>query len=209
MLATAIAIGVGSALFVRTLIFPDRPRAEVRHLVRSLRRASTSALDVVTDPGGYDLAILRRRLDRLGETALMIDDWLDRHDAAQSLSITSDESGAAGLRRPGRHGAGGESAQGARPGQAMAHRSGERDHLATNLSAGQPHPTTSCARLAKVPPPRRTAPICPSPRASPPWSRTERCRHTSRSTTSPPTRWAPPRPRAPSLRHRPMRRSRG
>ena len=43
------------------------------------------------DRGEHDLAVLRRRLDRLGETALMIDDWLDRHDAAQSLSVTSED----------------------------------------------------------------------------------------------------------------------
>ena len=41
--------------------------------------------------GECDLAVLRRRLDRLGETALMIDDWLDRHDAAQLLSVTSED----------------------------------------------------------------------------------------------------------------------
>jgi uncharacterized membrane protein YccC len=89
VLATAIAVGLGATLIVRTLIFPDRPRAEVRHLVRALRRASTAVLDVVTNPDESDPATLRRQLDRLGETALMIDDWLDRHNAARSLSITS------------------------------------------------------------------------------------------------------------------------
>ena len=63
----------------------------MRRLVRALRGASTAVLDVATDRDEYDLAVLRRRLDRLGETALMIDDWLDRHDAAQSLSVTSDD----------------------------------------------------------------------------------------------------------------------
>jgi uncharacterized membrane protein YccC len=91
VLAAAIAVGLGATLVVRTLIFPDRPRAEVRHLVRALRRASTAVLDVAANPGENDLATLRRRLDRLGETALMIDDWLDRHDAARSLSITSED----------------------------------------------------------------------------------------------------------------------
>lgn len=86
--AGAIAVGLSATLFVRTLIFPDRPRVEVIRLVRALRGASVSVLDVATDRDD-DLAVLRRRLDRLGETALMIDDWLDRHDAAQSLSVTS------------------------------------------------------------------------------------------------------------------------
>lgn len=91
ILAVAIAVGLGASLFVRTVVFPDRPRAEMRRLVRALRNASTSLLDVATEPDEYDLATLRRRLDRLGETALMIDDWLDRHDAAQSLSVTSED----------------------------------------------------------------------------------------------------------------------
>jgi uncharacterized membrane protein YccC len=91
VLAAAIAVGLGATMVVRTLIFPDRPRAEVRHLVRALRGASTAVLDVATNPAENDLATLRRRLDRLGETALMIDDWLDRHDAARSLSITSED----------------------------------------------------------------------------------------------------------------------
>jgi uncharacterized membrane protein YccC len=91
VLAGAVAVGVGSTLIVRTLIFPDRPRAEVRHLVRALRGASVAVLDVAANPGANDVATYRRRLDRLGETALMIDDWLDRHDAAQSLSVTSED----------------------------------------------------------------------------------------------------------------------
>ena len=91
VLAVAIAIGLGATLLVRTLILPDRPALEVRRLVRALRNASTAVLDVATDCDEFDLAVLRRRLDRLGETALMIDDWLDRHDAARSLNVTSDD----------------------------------------------------------------------------------------------------------------------
>jgi uncharacterized membrane protein YccC len=91
ILAAAVAVGLCASLLVRMLVFPDRPRGEVRGLVRALRRSSTSVLELATDPGDHELTTLRRRLDRLGETALMIDDWLDRHDAAQSLSITSEE----------------------------------------------------------------------------------------------------------------------
>jgi uncharacterized membrane protein YccC len=91
VLAVAVAVGLGASLFVRILILPDRPRAEVLRLVRALRAASTSVLEVATNRGDYDLAAFRRRLDRLGETALMIDDWIDRHDAAQSLSLTSED----------------------------------------------------------------------------------------------------------------------
>ncbi|CAN5390869.1 FUSC family protein [soil metagenome] len=91
MLVVAIVVGLSASLLVRMLFFPDRPRVEVRRLVRALRAASASVLDVVTDGDDHDLTVLRRRLDRLGETGMMIDDWLDRHDAAQSLSITSDD----------------------------------------------------------------------------------------------------------------------
>jgi uncharacterized membrane protein YccC len=90
-LAVAIAVGLGASLFVRTLIFPDRPHVEVRRLVRALRGASSSVLEVATNQAEHDLAVLRRRLDRLGDTAMMIDDWLDRHDAARSLSVTSED----------------------------------------------------------------------------------------------------------------------
>ncbi len=89
VLAVAVAVGLGASLLVRTLILPDRPRVEVRRLVRALRQTSTSLLEVATRRGQYDLAELRRRLNRLGETALMIDDWLDRHDAAELLSVTN------------------------------------------------------------------------------------------------------------------------
>lgn len=92
ILAAAIGVGIGATFFVRTVVFPDRPRAEVLHLVRALRGVSITVLDAVTkDRKKHDLASVRRRLDRLGETGLMVDDWLDRHDAAQTLSVTSDE----------------------------------------------------------------------------------------------------------------------
>jgi uncharacterized membrane protein YccC len=91
VLTMAIVVGLSCSLLVRTLIFPDRPRVEVRRLVRALRTASSSVLEVMTNRGDHDLAGLRRRLDRLGDTALMIDDWLDRYDAAQSLSVTSED----------------------------------------------------------------------------------------------------------------------
>jgi hypothetical protein len=90
VMAVAVAVGLGASLFVRALIFPDRPRVEVHRLLRALRGASISVLEVPSNRSERDLAVLRRRLDRLGETALMIDDWLDRHDAAQLLSVTSE-----------------------------------------------------------------------------------------------------------------------
>lgn len=92
VLAAAVAVGIGATLLVRTLVFPDRPSAEVRHLVRALRGVSISALDAIgSERTEQALLVLRRRLDRLGDTGLMIDDWLDRHDAARTLSVTSDD----------------------------------------------------------------------------------------------------------------------
>lgn len=92
ILAAAVGVGIGATLVVRTLVFPDRPRAEVRHLVRALRGVSISVLDAIGAERTEQAAlVLRRRLDRLGDTGLMIDDWLDRHDAARTLSVTSDD----------------------------------------------------------------------------------------------------------------------
>lgn len=90
MLAVAVAVGITSSLLVHVLLFPERPRVEARRLLSALRAASTAALDVaVTQRGVVEVEVLRRRLDQLGETALLIDDWLDRHEAANSLSVTS------------------------------------------------------------------------------------------------------------------------
>ena len=91
VLAVAVAIGLSASLLVRTLIFPDRPGVELRRLIRALRAASTSVLDVASNRNERDLALLRRRLNRLGETALMIDDWLDRNDAGLLLSVTNED----------------------------------------------------------------------------------------------------------------------
>lgn len=88
VLAVAVAVGIAASLLVRTLVFPDRPRVEALRLLAALRVASDSALDAaVYRAGGVEM--LRRRLDQLGETALLIDDWLDRHEAAKSFSVTS------------------------------------------------------------------------------------------------------------------------
>ena len=91
VLAVAVVVGLSASLAVRLLVFPDRPRVEVRRLLRALRGVSVALLEVATKPGEYDASVLRRRLDQLGDTALLIDDWLDRHDAAELLSITSQD----------------------------------------------------------------------------------------------------------------------
>ncbi|KAA0021924.1 FUSC family protein [Antrihabitans cavernicola] len=90
-LALSVAVGLSATLLVRTLILPIRPRVEVRRLVHALRAVSISVLEVASDRSERDSDLLRKRLDALGETALMIDDWLDRNDASQLLSITNDD----------------------------------------------------------------------------------------------------------------------
>jgi uncharacterized membrane protein YccC len=89
VLAVVAAVGITSSLLVHALVFPDRPRVEARRLLSALRSASTSVLEVATQPGVVGIDVVRRRLDQLGVTALLIDDWLDRHEAAKSLSVTS------------------------------------------------------------------------------------------------------------------------
>ncbi|MUL68493.1 FUSC family protein [Mycobacterium sp. CBMA 234] len=89
VLAVAVAVGIISSLLVHVLLFPERPRVEARRLLSALRAASISTLDVVTQRDQFSADEARYQLDQLGETALLIDDWLDRHEAAKSLSVTS------------------------------------------------------------------------------------------------------------------------
>ncbi|ORI18777.1 FUSC family protein [Rhodococcus sp. 1163] len=85
----SIACGVAISLLVRTVILPERPAVELRRLVRALRAASIDVLEVASNRSERDLATLRKKLDRFGRTALLIDDWLDRNDAAQLFSVSS------------------------------------------------------------------------------------------------------------------------
>ncbi|MDJ0393474.1 FUSC family protein [Rhodococcus sp. G-MC3] len=91
ILAVSIVVGVAISLLVRTVILPERPSLELRRLVRALRAASIDVLEVASNRADRNLPLLRKRLDKLGSTALMIDDWLDRNDAAQLLSVTNSD----------------------------------------------------------------------------------------------------------------------
>nr|WP_296763612.1 FUSC family protein [Rhodococcus sp. (in: high G+C Gram-positive bacteria)] len=91
VLAVSIVVGVAISLLVRTVILPERPSLELRRLVRALRAASIDVLEVASNRTDRNLPLLRKRLDKLGSTALMIDDWLDRNDAAQLLSVTNSD----------------------------------------------------------------------------------------------------------------------
>lgn len=90
VLAGAIVLGVGMTLLVRVVVLPERPRGEIRRLAAALRASSVQVLAAASAGEDRDLARLRRRLDRLGATAMMIEDWLDRHEAALHLSVTSE-----------------------------------------------------------------------------------------------------------------------
>lgn len=100
-LAASVLVGVAVALVVRVVLLPERPRSELRRLTRALRSvcasavgvAVTGALDRTRGPAHALLseASQRRQLQRLGNTALMIEDWLDRHDAARHLSVDGRE----------------------------------------------------------------------------------------------------------------------
>lgn len=89
VLLVAIVIGVTVALFVRTAIFRERPQSEVRRLARALRAASVSVLETAGPGRPRDDDALRRKLTGLSDTGMMIEDWLDRNNAALHLSVTS------------------------------------------------------------------------------------------------------------------------
>lgn len=88
MLCGAIIVGACCTLLIRVVVLPDRPRLEIRRLARALRAASIDALVAATERENPDRMRLRRRLDRLGASALMIEDWIDRHNAEELVSIT-------------------------------------------------------------------------------------------------------------------------
>ena len=90
VLAGAIVLGVTMTLLVRIVILPERPRWELRRLTAALRASSVQVLDAASPRDNRDLARLRRRLNRLGATAMMIEDWLDRHAASLHVSVTSE-----------------------------------------------------------------------------------------------------------------------
>ena len=209
VLAVAVAVGLSASLFVRTLIFPDRPRAEVRHLLRALRGASSSVLEAATHRDEYDLAAVRRRLEPARRNSA--DDRRLARQVRRSAIAQHHQrgSGVAGLRCSDRHGASGEHALGARPGRRTAERTRGCDRMPCEYVCSTTHPRTNCGLPARVPPQRQAAPTCRSPRVSRLWSHTAPSRRTSPFTTSPRTRWEPATPRYPSRRHHPTRSSRG
>src|SRR5699024_6154864 len=87
-LCAAIGVGVGCTLFVRVVVLPERPRLEIRRLARALRAGALEALAAARLPDERGDRVLRRRLDRLGATALMIEDWIDRHESDRLISVT-------------------------------------------------------------------------------------------------------------------------
>ncbi|GAA2053135.1 FUSC family protein [Williamsia deligens] len=103
-LLMAVVIGVGSALTVRYLFQREWAGAELTRLTRALRAAALDVVDTIDPagaegyspsiPGRHDATVRRtvtERLERLANTALMIEDWLDRNVAAAHLSVTGND----------------------------------------------------------------------------------------------------------------------
>jgi uncharacterized membrane protein YccC len=94
-LLLSITVGTAVALLVRTVLLPDRPRVLLRRLTRALRRACASVLVAAVDVNhgvlSPDAPSVQRRLDRLARTALLIEEWLDTHDAGMHLTVDGPE----------------------------------------------------------------------------------------------------------------------
>lgn len=86
-----ICTGVAVTIVVRVFLLPERPRREIRSLVRALRAQTRAGLDVVYRAETPDPTALQRILDRIGDTAMMIEDWLDRNDADECVGISNSE----------------------------------------------------------------------------------------------------------------------
>ena len=94
VLALAIALGVASSLVVRFAFQHEWAGAELSRLTKSLRASSLAVVDAVTPAAtgtGSDREEVRRVLERLANTALMIEDWLDRNVASAHLSVTGND----------------------------------------------------------------------------------------------------------------------
>ncbi|GAA1456444.1 FUSC family protein [Williamsia maris] len=94
VLALAIALGVASSLVVRFAFQHEWAGAELSRLTKSLRASSLAVVEAVTpNPAGTvpDPEGMRHVLERLANTALMIEDWLDRNVASAHLSVTGND----------------------------------------------------------------------------------------------------------------------
>ncbi|MBJ7287791.1 FUSC family protein [Williamsia sp.] len=94
VLALAIALGVASSLVVRFAFQHEWAGAELSRLTKSLRASSLTVVDAVTPTTTGttpDPDEMRRVLERLANTALMIEDWLDRNVASAHLSVTGND----------------------------------------------------------------------------------------------------------------------
>ncbi|WP_024794818.1 FUSC family protein [Tomitella biformata] len=91
MLILAIAVGVASSLLVRVAIIRERPRLQLQRLSSSLRVASRAVLDAALAADRSSPRRLHAQLDRLGETAMAVDDWQDRFRTARHVDVSAGE----------------------------------------------------------------------------------------------------------------------
>jgi hypothetical protein len=103
-LLLAVVVGVGAALVVRYLFQREWAGAELTRLTRALRASALDVVDAIdplgaegyapTVPGRHEAGARRavtEKLERLANTALMIEDWLDRNVAAAHVSVTGND----------------------------------------------------------------------------------------------------------------------
>ncbi|MGU3432094.1 FUSC family protein [Actinomycetes bacterium M1A6_2h] len=91
VLALSIVVGVSVAFAVRLAFLREPAGAELRRLTNALRASCVSVLEITAPDRAGDSDDIRRGLERLANTALMIEDWLDRNEASLHLSVTSDD----------------------------------------------------------------------------------------------------------------------
>ena len=96
----SVLVGVACALTVRFAFQHEWAGAELTRLTRALRASSLAVVDLIAPtnvPGATPVGrhaepassdAVRHALERLANTALMIEDWLDRNVAAAHVSVT-------------------------------------------------------------------------------------------------------------------------
>ncbi|MGJ0119543.1 FUSC family protein [Williamsia sp. MIQD14] len=96
----SVLVGVACALTVRFAFQHEWAGAELTRLTRALRASSLAVVDLIAPanvPGAAPVGrheepassdAVRHALERLANTALMIEDWLDRNVAAAHVSVT-------------------------------------------------------------------------------------------------------------------------
>lgn len=89
-LELAALVGTAMAAVVRFLLLPDRPRSDLRRMLRAFRGRAAAVADAVADllesgPGARREHRLRRAVADLGQVALLIEQQLDKDEVAAAV----------------------------------------------------------------------------------------------------------------------------